>query len=151
MFSFRVQYRISFPRSWFAELECIPHFKWIYNTGMLIRWLLALVFAITTVAAPTDAACVLNYKQMPSCCCQAQCEDDSAQCSIGNTCCGSDPVTAVTTQPQNAGYQPSSTNCGILPQTNFLAFDDMVVACTNQPALHLASNKLYLKKRSLLI
>jgi hypothetical protein len=116
--------------------------------------LLALVFAITAVAAPADAGCLSSYKQMLDCCCcesQSQGQKQKSHCDISNTCCCSDLITDAASQPQNVGSQPHAANNVVIPHPKYFQMHGMVVAYKQQNTLHLGTNKLYLKKRCLLI
>jgi hypothetical protein len=115
---------------------------------MLIRWLLALVFVITALAAPVNATCVTDGNEMPSCCCQ---HEKTTSCTFSNTCCSYEPVSSAILHGQQGGWQPSASNSVVSTYAAPSVAQSITPDFKYQGALHLASNKLYLKKRSLLI
>ena len=115
---------------------------------MISRLLLALLFVVTVLCAPVSASCAgdSSGSQM-SCCCELA---DDAGCSIGEDCCDShspEPVASARTQ---LTYQAVSFDTPKIEQA-FSTTQLKRGPPVTRNAFHLADNKLYLKKRSLLI
>jgi hypothetical protein len=115
---------------------------------MIIRFLLALLFVFTVLSAPVSASCAIESADAQMGCCCEQIEDDG--CSIGEDCCDSQSPEPVATIRTHLTTEAPSFNAPKVEQ----AF------CTTQlkrgppvtrESFYLADNKLYLKKRSLLI
>lgn len=129
-----------------------PDFKWIYNSCMIIRWLLALIFAITSVATPVGATCAIDSSMTQQCCCHQDDQDNTA-CTMRDTCCTDDDqeTAATVNNGQQVGWHPSESNFTVNMRATYEAPENTINSRKHFRALHLASNKLYLKKCALLI
>lgn len=117
---------------------------------MLLRLFLALVFVIYAFAAPVNAACVSDERASGSgdCCCA---HADTESCTISGSCCPPGPE-GDAVQPQAFRFYLHSAFviAACIAQLPIEFEHKFMVARVIEP-VHLASNKLYLKKRALLI
>jgi hypothetical protein len=123
--------------------------------GYMVRFIFALLLTFMTVVAPAHAAfCGADGTQvMESCCCGG----DVSDCAeIGDTCCD------LSSNEQPAAPQPLSIDVpataaavtSITPRILKVSLAPSLAARFKEAHIkpvHLASNKLYLEKRSLLI
>lgn len=122
----------------------------VYNAVML-RFLLALILAFTTLALPAQAVCRDQASMEMGCCCAAE----SVDCAeIGDTCCGFAEQVPVAPQSTSVTVEPSpmaSSHGSVGGNTAIKRRHNVAYAVSRTKPVHLACNKLYLKKRSLLI
>jgi hypothetical protein len=117
---------------------------------MIIRFLLALLFVFTVLSAPVSASCAIDSAeaQMGCCCCCCEIADDG--CSIGEDCCDSQSPESVATIRTHLTAEAPSFNAPKVEQAFCTTQLERGPPVTRE-SFYLADNKLYLKKRSLLI
>lgn len=132
-----------------ADLADALDTKWIYNLRMIIRWLLALIFTIMSVTTPVGATCAMNFSNAQQCCCHKD-EQDTA-CTMRDTCCTDEPETPGSVKGPQVGWHPSECRIVVNVPGPYEAVENSLTNRKHLAAIHLATNKLYLKKRALLI
>lgn len=116
---------------------------------MSLRFFLALVFVFYAFATPVNAACILDDAANAGCCCT---HIDMQTCTISGTCCPAEHK-GDAVPPQAFRYSPHSAFviAACIAQLRAEFGQKLNGAKIQQEPVHLASNKLYLKKRALLI
>lgn len=117
---------------------------------MLMRLFPALVFVVCALGTPVNAACVSGDGVSAQCCC---CLDtDTSSCSINGNCCPPGPE-GDSALPKAYRNYPHFAFVGVAFASALapaVQHEDLSASLHGLP-VHLASNKLYLKKRALLI
>lgn len=132
----------------------------IYTGTMLKRFMWLLLILMLALPALPEACAATCEKLHQTCCCCEETEDSttSAQISDYFSCCkhdcaittADDLATSLPLQvavPHVAPVLSSAAVFNLLPVASLPVIDSV----SNSTPLHLASNKIYLKKRSLLI
>jgi hypothetical protein len=116
----------------------------------MLRLLLALLLTLFTLAAPAQALCAFDgAADEPAACC---CVQDSDCAELSGNCCGSpiQPPAAPSQLPHQ--FSAVALVAAILkPIPAAETAPILGLTGTQRKPLHLASNKIYLFKRSLLI
>lgn len=114
---------------------------------MIIRWLLALLFVFTALTTPVMASCAEEQAQFQMGCC---CDIDMGKCGIGEDCCGSELPEPVASTVHTSITPAMSMDIG---KVELVRFGTQVERSPPRAhsAVPIADNKLYLKKRCLLI
>jgi hypothetical protein len=117
----------------------------------MLRLLLAILLTLFTVAGPARALCAFDgAADEPAACC---CVHDTDCAELSGNCCGT-PVQppAVPSQQQQQQFSAVALVNAILAAIPAAeATVTLALPNTQRKPLHLASNKIYLLKRSLLI
>jgi hypothetical protein len=115
---------------------------------MILRLSLALVFMFYAFTTPVGTACVSYDNACAECCCAHM---DTSECSIGGSCCTPEPKGDSTPQAHHSFPYSAFTVVALAIESPADFKRDFKVASIGQFPTHLGSNKLYLKKRALLI
>jgi hypothetical protein len=117
----------------------------------MLKYLLALLLTFMTVSGPASALCTEADPVTESCCCTVA-DVDCVQ--LSGSCCGeteSQPSAPAQQRNDNWSSVPAVVAIVSLPSVASSAQELQPVATTTSKPLHLASNKIYLRNRSLLI
>ena len=118
--------------------------------GLMIRLLLAVLLACLSLSAPVNAVCSYESPSAQPCCCSAPVDVSCFQVEQP-CCCAADRAPALPVQNQSktlaAPIALSVPTISLAP----IVFDQRASETRLSKPLHLASNKIYLLKRTLLI
>jgi hypothetical protein len=117
----------------------------------MVRFFLALLLAMVAVTAPVQAACSYEAPAAVSCCCETV--SDSACAELSGACCDlSQNSPALPAQQNDQNLVPVGLSSGIKIDTAIAAIANSTRAfAADSKPIHLASNKIYLERRRLLI
>jgi hypothetical protein len=118
---------------------------------VMVKFILALLLAFLTVSGPLHAQCYYENPAAESCCCA---RPDVNCVQLSGSCCGTTGEAPALPAPNSA--ETPHAPVAAAPQPWSLSVDqvsvvELAVDVENRKPLHLASNKLYLLKRRLLI